>query len=164
MDTKQFLLKSKEIENMEGEIKTHFLNPNAVRLNKSIGDAVGLNHIGVHMVTVEAGKDSTEYHIHHYEEECVYIISGQGIATIGGDEYLMEKGDFLGLPRKAIAHGIRNDGSEPLVMLVMGQRLAQDVSDYPNINKRLYRSSGNWDLIDLKDMESVSPTLPAEDG
>ncbi len=40
-----------------------------------------------------------------------------------------------------------------LVCLVMGQRLAQDVSDYPKARKRLYRNSGNWDLVDLDAIE-----------
>lgn len=34
----------------------------------------------------------------------------------------------------------------------MGQRLEQDVADYPNQGKRLYRNSGNWDLVELKNI------------
>jgi uncharacterized cupin superfamily protein len=152
MDTRKLLLKAADIENMPGEHKVHFLNPNAVRLNKSLGDAVGLNHIGVHMVAVEPGRDTTEYHIHYYEEECVYVLSGRGLLVIDGDEYSMEQGDFVGFPRNTAAHNIVNNGTETLVCLVMGQRLEQDVGDYPNQGKRLYRNSGEWNLVDLKDI------------
>lgn len=69
------LLKAADIETMPDEHKMHFLNPNAVRINKSLGDAVGLNHIGVHIIYVEPGRETTEYHKHHYEEECVYILA-----------------------------------------------------------------------------------------
>ena len=55
MDTRKLLLKATDIENMTGERKVHFLNPNAVRINKSLGDAVGLNQIGVHLIYVEPG-------------------------------------------------------------------------------------------------------------
>jgi uncharacterized cupin superfamily protein len=41
-----------------------------------------------------------------------------------------------------------NDGSEPLVCLVIGQRLAQDIKDYPRQGKRLYRHSGARSLVD----------------
>lgn len=148
MDTKKFLLTAAEIASMPGEHKVHFLNPNAVRRNKSLGDAVGLSQIGVHMIYVEPGRDTTEYHIHHYEEECVYVLSGRGSAIIGDDRYPLGPGDFIGLPHHTVAHNIVNDGDEVLVCLVMGQRLAQDVADYPNQRKRLYRNSGRWDLVD----------------
>jgi uncharacterized cupin superfamily protein len=150
MDTRKLLLKAADIANMPGERKVHFLNPNAVRLNKSLGDAVGLNHIGVHMIYVEPGRDTTEYHIHYYEEECVYVLSGRGLLVVDGDEYPMEVGDFVGFPRNTTAHNIVNNGTETLVCLVMGQRLEQDVADYPHREKRLYRNSGEWNLVDLK--------------
>ena len=150
MDTRKLLLKAAGIENMIGNKKTHFLNPNAMRINKSLGDAVGLNHIGVHIIYVEPGKDTTEYHKHYYEEECIYILSGNGLLVIEGDQYQMEKGDFVAFPRNTAAHSLANKGQETLVCLVMGQRLAQDVADYPNKQKRLYRNSGEWNLVDLK--------------
>lgn len=169
MDTRKLLLTAAEIAALPGEKRIHFLNPNAVRINKSLGDAVGLHHIGVHLISVEPGRDTTEYHIHYYEEECVYVLSGTGKAIIGDDEYPLATGDFLGLPRNMVAHNIVNDGDETLVCLVMGQRLEQDVADYPRLGKRLYRHGGQWDVVDLADIgvaqrvhlppdeESVSP-------
>ena len=148
MDTRKFLLTAAEIEQMAGEHKTHFLNPNAVRINKSLGDAVGLNHIGVHIIYVDPGRDTTEYHIHHYEEECLYVLSGSATAVIGDERYKVGPGDFIGLPRNCVAHNVINDGDERLVCLVMGQRLEHDVADYPNQRKRLYRNSGEWNLVD----------------
>ena len=150
METRKLLLKSADIDNMSGERKVHFLNPNAVRINKSLGDAVGLSHIGVHMIYVEPGKDTTEYHKHLYEEECIYVLSGKGTLVIEGDSYPFEKGDFVGFPRNTAAHSLVNDGDETLVCLVIGQRLLQDVGDYPNKGKRLYRNSGEWNLIDMQ--------------
>jgi uncharacterized cupin superfamily protein len=149
METQKLLLKADDIEQMVGERKVHFLNPNAIRINKSLGDWVGLNHIGVHMIYVEPGKETTEYHKHYYEEECVYVLSGSGKLIIEGDTYQFEKGDFVGFPRNTAAHCILNDNNQTLVCLVMGQRLEQDVSDYPNKGKRLYRNSGDWNLVEL---------------
>jgi uncharacterized cupin superfamily protein len=150
METRKLLLKAADIDGMAGERKVHFLNPNAVRINKSLGDAVGLSQIGVHIISVEPGKASTEYHKHLYEEECVLVLSGRGTVTIEGDRYAFGKGDFVGFPRNTAAHAIVNDGDETLVCLVVGQRLPQDVSDYPNQGKRLYRNSGEWNLVDFQ--------------
>ena len=152
METRKLLLKSADIDNMEGERKVHFLNPNAVRINKSLGDAVGLNHIGVHIIYVEPGKDTTEYHKHYYEEECIFVLSGKGTLVIEDDSYPFETGDFVGFPANTAAHSLVNSGEETLVCLVMGQRLQHDVGDYPNQGKRLYRNSGQWNLIDLQNI------------
>lgn len=149
MQSSDLLVKAKDIENMEGERKTHFLNPNAVRINKSLGDIVGLQNLGVHMIYVEPGKDTTEYHIHYYEEECIYCLSGKGTLVIDKDSFSFEPGDFVGFPVNTAAHSLVNDGEDTLVCLVIGQRLEQDVGDYPNKGKRIYRNSDVWDLVDL---------------
>jgi len=46
MHPSDHLLTADQIENMEGLHKTHFLNPNAVRINKSLGDRTGLTGLG----------------------------------------------------------------------------------------------------------------------
>jgi uncharacterized cupin superfamily protein len=152
MDAGKFLLKAVDIQAMPGENKTHYLNPNAVRINKSLGDATGLKNIGVHIIYVEPGHDTTEYHKHYYEEECVYVLSGKATLIINGESHPVGSGDFVGLPANTAAHNIVNDGTETLVCLVMGQRLEQDVADYPNLGKRLYRNSGKWDLVELQNI------------
>jgi hypothetical protein len=36
----------------------------------------------------------------------------------------------------------------------MGQRLAQDVGDYPRKGKRIYRNAGmDWDLADIQSLD-----------
>lgn len=149
-------LSAQDIETMEGVQKAHFLNPTAVRLNKSLGDAVGMTRIGVHHISVEPGHFSTEYHLHHYEEECIYVLSGRGVATLGDKVVPVEPGDFIGCPLNGVAHEMFNDGDEPLVCLVVGERLEQDVTDYPRLGKRLYRNSGEWNLVDYAAIEHIA--------
>lgn len=45
-------------------------------LKKSAIDATGLKSMGIHLITVEPGRDSTEHHFHHFEEEAIYVLSG----------------------------------------------------------------------------------------
>jgi len=146
----KYIIKKGEIEEMEGFAKTHFLNERAVRNNKSLGDMTGLTGLGVHMIEVPPGKESTEIHCHKYEDECVYILSGQASAKIGEQSFAVSEGDFIGYRANGEPHALMNTGSTMLRCLVVGQRENHDVCDYPRVNKRLYRNKGHhWDLVNL---------------
>jgi uncharacterized cupin superfamily protein len=154
-DTEVMYLSANDIEQLEGVEKKHFLNPEALRITKSLGDAVGLSNLGVHQISVPAGHYSTEYHVHHYEEECIYILSGSGVATLGDQQQRIGPGDFIGCPSNGQAHDMFNDGTEPLVCLVIGQRFEQDVTDYPKLGKRLSRNSGEWTVVEHSAITTV---------
>ncbi|MDQ1850389.1 cupin domain-containing protein [Gemmobacter fulvus] len=149
MHPSDHLITADQIENMEGLHKTHFLNPNAVRVNKSLGDRTGLTGLGFHIIEVDPGHETTEHHVHYHEDECVYILEGHATAYIGDAAFAVGPGDFLGYPKGGLAHSICNTGSVRLRCIVVGQRLAQDVADYPRLNKRIYRNAGlPWNLVD----------------
>ena len=146
-------LSAEAIAKLEGVRRVHQLNPAAIRIDKSIGDEVGLKNIGIHLITIAAGDKSTELHSHKYEEEAIYVLSGHGTEVMGDTSQKIGPGDFIGFPAGGAAHETVNDGTEPLVCLVIGQRLAQDVVDYPRKGKRLYRNSGQRDMIDIAQAE-----------
>lgn len=155
-----YLLKKAQIEAMEGEKKTHFQNPNAIRVNKSIGDATGLTGIGVHIIEVEPGRDTTEYHRHFHEDECVYVLSGTATARIGDESFEIEQGDFIGYRAGGLAHGITVTGTETFRCLVMGQRLDHDAGEYPEKRKRIYRNAGlPWVVFDEDAAEELPGTV-----
>lgn len=143
------LLKAADIEAMEGQTKAHLLNPNAVRVAKSLGAATGLTQLGFHMMTVMPGHESTEYHRHLYEEQCFYILSGRGEVVIDEQRHALEPGDFAGFPRRGAAHTMVNTGDQPLVFLTARTLLEQDVCDYPRQQKRLYMTGSEEALVDF---------------
>ena len=150
-----YIVKKDEIAAFEGVKKEHFLNSNAVRRNKSLGDLTGLKNLGFHMIEVEPGFETTEYHVHHYEEECLYILEGQAEANIGGALHQVFAGDFIGYRAGGKAHALKNTGKGLLKCIVVGQRLDHDIADYPNLNKRLYRGKGReWNLVDIDNIET----------
>lgn len=154
MPEQRYLVTREEIEAMEGLHKTHFLNPNAKRINKSLGDITGLSGFGFHMIEVQPGHDTTEHHLHHYEDECLYVLAGRGTAYIGDDQIEVNAGDFLGYRKGGLAHSITNSGDSPLRCIVVGERLPHDVADYPRLRKRLYRNSGmTWELVKFDAIE-----------
>ena len=144
------ILTKEAIDRSTGLAKTHFLNDNAQRVNKSLGDMAGLTGFGIHLIEVLPGKESTEYHMHYYEDECTYVLSGTGTVIIGDQEYPISAGDFIAYPKGGDAHTMLNTGSEVLKCLVVGERLAHDVGDYPRQGKRIFRNHGlAWNLVDI---------------
>ena len=130
---------------------THPLNAKAVRHTRTLSEIAGLGNVGVHLVRVEPGHATTEYHFHHAEEEFLYILSGRGIADVDGREVAVGPGDFLGFPAGGPAHAMRNDGPGDLLYLMAGERRAADVVDYPRKKKRLLKALGHRQMIDLPD-------------
>ena len=151
------ILTRAEIEDMPGTAKTHFLNDNARRINKSLGDVTGLSGFGVHLIEVAPGHESTEYHRHYHEDECTYVLSGSGRVTIGDEDHPIGPGDFIAYPKGGAAHTMLATGDEPLRCIVVGERRDHDVGDYPRQGKRIFRQAGlPWNLVDLEAIELPS--------
>lgn len=150
----KYLVTREEIAVYEGVSKTHFLNENAKRVNKSLGDLTGLTGIGFHIIEIEPGYESTELHRHHYEDECVYILDGEAESTIGDSRFRVKGGDFLGYRAGGEPHKLKNVGTSVLRCIVVGQRLDHDVGDYPVKNKRIFRNKGmKWSLVEMDHIE-----------
>jgi uncharacterized cupin superfamily protein len=79
--------------------RVHLLNPRAIRNQRSLGDAVGLQDLGIHLVRVEPGDESTEYHTHHCDEEFVYILSGAVSPRSAARKSRWGRATSWGLPR-----------------------------------------------------------------
>lgn len=150
----QYVVSAAQIAAMQGLAKSHFLNDKAQRVNKSLGDLTGLTGIGVHLIEVQPGAETTEHHMHYFEDECVYVLSGNATTYLGDEAVQIGVGDFIGYRKGGLAHSIVNTGAEVLRCLVIGQRLDHDVGDYPRQGKRIYRNAGMpWDLADLDALE-----------
>ena len=149
-----YLVRAEEISAMEGLTKTHFINPGAVRTNKSLGDLTGLTGLGFHIVEVEPGFESTEYHVHYFEDEAVYILEGTATVELGDESFEVKPGDFIGYRKAGLPHTMTNTGDTTLRCIVVGQRLPHDVGDYPRKGKRLYRNENmDWDMTDHTNLE-----------
>lgn len=151
MDAKNIsphLLTANDIKNLPENVSIHFLNSNAIRNTKFLSDTLGMKNLGVHLVRVESGKETTEFHFHEYEEEFIYIISGRGIAEIGDREIEVGAGDFMGFTAPSLPHGMRNPFEEDLVYLMGGERLDFDVSKYPRQQKSNFRIHQKRQIVD----------------
>ncbi len=118
---------------------SHPLNPRSQLRLKMLGDAVGMQRLGVHLVKVPAGHESFIHHSHYTEEELVYVLSGRGVAELGTIEHEVGAGDFMGFPTPSIGHHLRNESDDDLVYLVVGERLPAEICEFPRAGKRLLR-------------------------
>jgi mannose-6-phosphate isomerase-like protein (cupin superfamily) len=57
-------------------------------------------------------------HVHTREDECLYVIEGRLLVTVGQDEQLVEAGGFVFMPRRAM-HCWRNPDPNPARFLTM---------------------------------------------
>jgi uncharacterized cupin superfamily protein len=146
------LLTAKEIAQLAEKEHIHQHNDNAIRMTRSLSDATGINGFGIHMVRVNQGRESTEFHSHQQDEEFIYILSGEGIATIGDEQFHISKGDFMGFSKNSQAHSMFNPNREDLVYLMGGSRSDMDICDYPRLQRRQFRVNGrreftHWDNL-----------------
>ena len=140
---------------MDESINIHHFNDNAIRHTRSLGDSLGLTTIGVHLVRLEKGHESTQLHFHHCDEEFIYILSGSGVAELGDREYQVSAGDFMGFRQRSLPHSLLNPNSEDLVYLMGGSRCEIDICDYPRIRRRMYRVRGEKKYLDLEHLHDI---------
>lgn len=142
------LLKANQIAAQSEQVFVHKLNPQAVRHTRSLGDLTGLVSLGVHLVRLVPGRESTEFHFHVHDEEWIYILSGRGMAEIGDKKFEVGAGDFMGFAAGSLPHAMSNPFEVDLVYLVGGNRLPFDICDYPRLRKRRYRVNGKNEFVD----------------
>lgn len=148
------LLRAKDIEALPENERVHALDAEAVRHTRSLGDAVGLSTLGVHLVRLKQGRRSSVFHFHHHDEEWIYILSGRGVTEIGEERMEVGAGDFMGFVAGSLPHNLYNPNPEDLVYLVGGNRLPFDVCDYPRIRMRRYRTNGVNEYVSLDALRS----------
>ncbi|MGQ0523242.1 MAG: cupin domain-containing protein [Betaproteobacteria bacterium] len=143
------LLRANDIDALPENERVHALDAEAVRHTRSLGDAVGLSTLGVHLVRLKQGRRSSVFHFHHHDEEWIYILSGRGVTEIGEERMEVGAGDFMGFVAGSLPHNLHNPNPEDLVYLVGGNRLPFDVCDYPRIRMRRYRTNGVNEYVSL---------------
>ena len=136
---------------------SHPWNPHSLVRGTQLARSVGLKRTGVNIITVPAGKESFVYHSHRFEEEWIYVLSGNGVALIDGQEYAVGPGDFMGFPAPSVAHNMRNPGPGDLVYLSGGENREFEVAEYPTLHRRAVRMGQQVDIYDDGDAKAFGP-------
>jgi len=149
------LLTAATIEAIAPTRRVHQFNENAVRLTRTLGELVGLERIGVHIVRLEPGRESTQYHYHDADEEFLYILQGRAIAEIGDERFEVGPGDFMGFATPSPPHTLINLFDTDLVYLMAGERNPNDVVHYPRIRRSMIKGPGSRRWVDWADLHDV---------
>ncbi|MCG8669690.1 MAG: cupin domain-containing protein [Pseudomonadales bacterium] len=149
------VLSAEDIAELPERRNVHQFNAKAIRHTKSIGDLAGLTTIGIHLVRVEPGDETTQHHNHEVSDEFVYILQGEGTLFLGDESMIIKAGDFAGFPKNGEAHSMKNTGDEDLVYLMGGGRPEFDICNYPKINRRMYLVNGDKEFVDLEHLGKI---------
>lgn len=106
----------------------------------------GAQELGYALVSLDPGKRSCPHHFHHSEEEMFYVLEGH--ATLrqsdadGEEEVPIGPGDVIAYPAATgIAHQFFNHTDAPFVYLALSNLIRNDVCEYPDSNKILFRKA-----------------------
>ncbi len=149
------LITAAELDTLDERRHQHQFNDNAVRLTRTLGTRTGMQRIGVHLVRLAPGRDSTEHHFHDADEEFLYVLSGRGVACIGDARFEVGPGDFMGFPAPSPAHSLSNPYDADLVYLMGGERNAVDAVHYPRIARTMLKAHGHRQWVDWQHLEDL---------
>jgi uncharacterized cupin superfamily protein len=149
------LLRADAIDALEPIRSRHQFNDNAIRETRTLGERVGMQRIGVHIVHLPPGHESTQFHYHDADEEFLYVLAGRGIAEIGDETFEVGPGDFMGFTAPSAPHMLSNPFAEDLVYLMAGERNPNDVVHYPRIRRTMIKGPGRRRWVDWQDLHEL---------
>src|ERR1700691_4277757 len=93
------------------------------RERKRLGNAVGLDQVGVNLTTLKPGAASALRHWHEKEDELIYILEGEVVLIEDDGETVLKPGDAAGFKASvANGHQLVNQSTGDAVYLEIGTR------------------------------------------
>jgi uncharacterized cupin superfamily protein len=103
---------------------------------KQLGQAAGGDDLGCSLYELPPGERAWPYHYHTGNEEAIYVLAGEGLLVLDGDEHRVEAGHYAVFPaNESGGHRVVNDTDEPLRYLAVSTMNDPDVTVYPEMNK-----------------------------
>ena len=101
-----------------------------------VGAAIRAKKLGYSLFTVPPGKAAFPFHLHHTNEEMIYILQGEATLRLGKDEIPVSSGTFIACPPGSDhPHQLINTSTNNLHYLVVSTMEYPDISEYPDSNK-----------------------------
>jgi uncharacterized cupin superfamily protein len=125
--------------------------------------AGGITQFGAYIDTLQPGAWSSERHWHESEDEFVHVLDG--IVTLRDDDGMHDLG-----PGDAIcwrhgdpnAHHLTNRSDKPCRYVIVGTRVARDISHYPDSGRRQVNGETTWQILNADGTALRGGTLPDE--
>lgn len=101
-----------------------------------ISERIGGQKLGYGLAIVPPGKRAWPYHAHLVNEEMFFVIEGEGMLRLNGEEIPIRAGDFISVPPGGdSAHQIVNTSEAELKYLCVSSRESHEVLHYPDSGK-----------------------------
>ena len=102
----------------------------------AVGAHLGARKLGYNVTIVPPGKKAWPYHRHHANEEMFFILEGEGLLRLDGEEFSVRVGDFIATPAgPKHAHQLINNSQSPLKFLAVSTMEQPEVVEYPDSDK-----------------------------
>jgi len=102
---------------------------------KSFTHATNGEKLGCSLYRVEPGMTAFPFHLHHGNEEAIFILSGEGTLRLGAGRHAVGPGDYIALPAGREAHQLLNEGADLLEYLCFSTMIQPEVMEYPDSGK-----------------------------
>jgi len=107
----------------------------AKRFNRRLGQHAGLKNFGVNITRIVPGGQSSYRHAHSTQDEFVYVLSGETMLETNGGTQILGPGMCAGFPAgTGDAHRFLNRTGADVLLLVVGDKSANDEVTYPDID------------------------------
>ena len=109
--------------------------PNQKRYNRRLGNHVGLKNFGVNLTRIVPGGQSSYRHAHTKQDEFIYVLEGEVVMETNAGAQILKPGMCAGFPAgTGDAHRFVNRTGKDVLLLVVGDRSADDEVTYPEVD------------------------------
>jgi uncharacterized cupin superfamily protein len=103
-----------------------------------VGAAAGGEKLGATLYEVDPGGRVSPLHIHHANEEMLFVISGTPTLRTPEGERELEPGEVVVFPSgRRGAHQVRNRSREPARVVIVSTMIYPEVAEHPDSGKVL---------------------------
>jgi uncharacterized cupin superfamily protein len=139
-------------DTVTSQLGTDYPEPFAIhiveRSKSALGEVFGLTNFGVNLVNLPAGEISSQRHWHSKQDELVYVLQGELTLITDDGEQTVGPGMVVGFAAGVDnGHQFVNRGTLDAVYLEVGDRSANDVCQYPDIDLRIFDEDGEDKIV-----------------
>ena len=122
------------------------------RTKRRLAAACGMKNLGVNLVTLGPGGQSSVRHWHTLEDEFVYVLEGEVVLVTNAGEQTLSAGMCAGYPaRSRDGHHFINRSSRPARYLEIGTNVPGDTAFYPDDDVMLKETEDGTQVYAHKD-------------
>ena len=101
-----------------------------------VGAAAGGEKLGATLYEVDPGGRVSPLHIHHANEEMLFVVSGRPTLRTGDGERELEEGEVVAFPSgRRGAHQVLNRSDAPARVLIASTMIYPEVAEHPDSGK-----------------------------